>query len=38
MTDDQAGMFAAVEGDVLVPGPDAHLATTRYRDWVSEAH
>lgn len=38
VTDDQAGMFAAVEGDVLVPGPDAHLATTRYRDWVSEAH
>ncbi|MFE6027698.1 SDR family oxidoreductase [Streptomyces niveus] len=37
VTDDQAGMFAAVEGDVLVPGPDAHLATTRYRDWVSEA-
>ncbi|MFD4695877.1 SDR family oxidoreductase [Streptomyces niveus] len=38
VTDDQAGMFAAVEGDVLVPGPDAHLATTRYRDWVREAH
>lgn len=38
VVDDKAGMFAAVEGDVLVPGPDAHLATTRYRDWVSESH
>lgn len=37
VTDERAGMFAAVAGDVLIPGPDAHLATTRYRDWVSQA-
>lgn len=34
--DDQAGMFAAVDGDVLIAGPDAHLAGTHYRDWVRE--
>ena len=36
-TDSQAGMFAAVSGDVLVPGPDAHLAPTRYQDWLKQA-
>lgn len=34
VTDDKAGMFAAVEGDVLVPRPGARLATTRYEDWL----
>ncbi|OPC78137.1 LysR family transcriptional regulator [Embleya scabrispora] len=36
VTDASAGMFAAVPGDVLVPGPDARLAATRYRDWLRE--
>jgi uncharacterized protein YbjT (DUF2867 family) len=35
VVDDQAGMFAAVEGDVLIGGPDAHLAPTSYRDWLA---
>jgi uncharacterized protein YbjT (DUF2867 family) len=35
VTDDQAGMFAAVRGDVLVAGPDARRAPTRYQDWLS---
>jgi uncharacterized protein YbjT (DUF2867 family) len=34
ITDDQAGMFAAVTGDVLTAGPDAHLAPTHYQDWI----
>ncbi|MCF3122318.1 NAD(P)H-binding protein [Streptomyces arenae] len=34
VTDDKAGMFAAVEGDALVAGPGARLATTRYEDWL----
>ncbi|MFF3215700.1 SDR family oxidoreductase [Streptomyces sp. NPDC002886] len=33
--DDQAGLFAAVHGDVLTPGTGARLATTRYQDWLS---
>ncbi|WP_329140071.1 NAD(P)H-binding protein [Streptomyces sp. NBC_01476] len=37
VTDDRAGMFAVVPGDVLVPGPDAHLAPTHYRDWIRTA-
>jgi uncharacterized protein YbjT (DUF2867 family) len=37
VTDDQAGMFAAVDGDVLIGGPDAHLAPTRYQDWLKQA-
>jgi uncharacterized protein YbjT (DUF2867 family) len=36
ITDDQAGMFAAVTGDVLTAGPDAHLAPTHYRNWIQE--
>ena len=28
ITDDKAGMFADVIGDVLIAGPDAHLAPT----------
>ncbi|MGN5377178.1 SDR family oxidoreductase [Streptomyces lasalocidi] len=35
VVDDQAGLFAAVQGDVLVPGPDARLAPTHYRDWLN---
>jgi uncharacterized protein YbjT (DUF2867 family) len=37
ITDDKAGMFAAVTGDVLIAGPDAHLAPTHYRDWIQTA-
>jgi uncharacterized protein YbjT (DUF2867 family) len=37
ITDDQAGMFAAVPGDVLTAGPDAHLAPTHYQDWIQTA-
>ncbi|MFI9047410.1 SDR family oxidoreductase [Streptomyces sp. NPDC053427] len=34
VTDPTAGMFAAVKGDALVD-KDAHLAPTRYADWLS---
>jgi uncharacterized protein YbjT (DUF2867 family) len=34
VTDPTAGMFAAVKGDVLTD-KDAHLAPTRYADWIS---
>ncbi|MFD9024254.1 SDR family oxidoreductase [Streptomyces parvulus] len=34
VTDPTAGMFAAVEGDVLTD-MNAHLAPTRYADWLS---
>ncbi|MGR6972169.1 SDR family oxidoreductase [Streptomyces cynarae] len=34
VTDPTAGMFAAVKGDVLTDR-DAHLAPTRYTDWLS---
>jgi uncharacterized protein YbjT (DUF2867 family) len=37
VTDEQAGMFAAATGDVLIPGPDAHLASTHYQDWLQTA-
>jgi uncharacterized protein YbjT (DUF2867 family) len=37
ITDDQAGMFACVAGDVLTAGPDAHLAPTHYQDWLQTA-
>ena len=30
-------MFAAVTGDVLTAGPDAHLAPTHYQDWIQTA-
>ena len=36
-TDDQAGTFGGVTGDVLTAGPDAHLATTHYQDWIRPA-
>ncbi|MEK0099223.1 SDR family oxidoreductase [Streptomyces sp. NPDC056121] len=35
VVDDQAGLFAAVQGDVLTPGPDARLAPTHYRTWLN---
>ncbi|MGW0119663.1 SDR family oxidoreductase [Streptomyces sp. NPDC003327] len=37
VTDDRAGMFATVHGDVLTGGPAARLAPTRYRDWLAAA-
>jgi hypothetical protein len=37
ITDDRAGTFAGVTGDVLTAGPDAHLAATHYRDWIQTA-
>lgn len=33
-TDDTAGMFAAVHGDVLTSGNGARVAPTRYADWL----
>lgn len=33
-TDETAGMFAAVRGDVLTTKDGARLATTRYLDWI----
>ncbi|MEV6163256.1 NAD(P)H-binding protein [Streptomyces sp. NPDC052052] len=35
VTDDTAGMFAAVPGDALTAGDDARIAPTRYADWLS---
>ena len=37
ITDEKAGMFAAITGDVLTAGPDAHLAPTHYQDWIQTA-
>ncbi|GHI85111.1 alpha/beta hydrolase [Streptomyces xanthophaeus] len=34
VTDEQAGMFAATDDGVLVAGPGARLAATRYEDWL----
>ncbi|MER5459965.1 SDR family oxidoreductase [Streptomyces sp. NPDC002668] len=36
VTDDQAGMFAVVTGDVLLAPEDADLAPTHYRDWLQQ--
>ncbi|MFI1925897.1 SDR family oxidoreductase [Streptomyces sp. NPDC020377] len=35
VTDDSAGMFAAVDGDVLTAPGDARIAPTHYTDWLS---
>ncbi|MEU6090166.1 NAD(P)H-binding protein [Streptomyces sp. NPDC047085] len=35
VTDDTAGMYAAVHGDVLTAGHDARIAPTHYTDWLS---
>jgi uncharacterized protein YbjT (DUF2867 family) len=37
ITDDKAGVFAGVTADVLIAGPDAHLAAAHYQDWVQTA-
>ena len=37
ITDDQAGLFAGIAGDVLTAGTDAHLAPTHYQDWIQTA-
>jgi uncharacterized protein YbjT (DUF2867 family) len=34
-TDDTAGMFAAVDGDVLIARGDARIAPTHYTEWLS---
>jgi uncharacterized protein YbjT (DUF2867 family) len=33
-TDDTAGMFAVVHGDVLIAKDGARIAPTRYTDWL----
>jgi uncharacterized protein YbjT (DUF2867 family) len=38
ITDDRAGMFAGVTGNVLTAGPEAHLASTHYQDWIRQGH
>jgi uncharacterized protein YbjT (DUF2867 family) len=35
VTDNSAGMFAAVPGDVLIAKEGAVLASTRYSDWLA---
>ncbi|WNM35589.1 NAD(P)H-binding protein [Streptomyces sp. Li-HN-5-11] len=35
VTDDTAGMFAAVHGDALIARDDARIASTHYTDWLS---
>ena len=35
VTDDTAGMFAAVQGDELIAGPGARIAPTSYKEWLS---
>lgn len=35
VTDDTAGMFAAVHGDVLIARGDARIAPTHYSDWLA---
>ncbi|OEV31176.1 LysR family transcriptional regulator [Streptomyces nanshensis] len=37
VTDDSAGMFAAVRGDVLTAPAGARIAPTSYTDWLSRA-
>ena len=34
VTDEHAGLFAAITGDELLPGADARRANTRYEDWL----
>jgi uncharacterized protein YbjT (DUF2867 family) len=38
VTDDTAGMFAAVHGDVLTAPDDARIASTHYADWLKQPH
>ncbi len=37
VTDEKAGTFAGVTGDVLTAGPSAHLAPTHYQEWIQTA-
>lgn len=37
VTDEKAGLFAGVAGDVLTAGPGVHLAPTHYREWIQTA-
>jgi uncharacterized protein YbjT (DUF2867 family) len=37
ITDEKAGVFGGVTGDLLIGGPDAHLASTHYQDWIQMA-
>lgn len=37
VTDDSAGMFAVVHGDVLTAPGDARIAPTHYTDWLSSS-
>jgi uncharacterized protein YbjT (DUF2867 family) len=37
ITDDQAGIFGGVAGDVLTAGPEADVAPTHYQDWLQAA-
>ncbi|HUC22034.1 MAG TPA: NAD(P)H-binding protein [Streptosporangiaceae bacterium] len=37
ITDNQAGIFGGVSGDVLTVGTQAELAPTHYRDWLETA-
>jgi uncharacterized protein YbjT (DUF2867 family) len=34
VTDETAGLFAVVKGDVLTAPEGAHLVSTHYRDWL----
>ncbi|WP_377266940.1 SDR family oxidoreductase [Peterkaempfera sp. SMS 1(5)a] len=34
VNDEEAGLFAVVQGDVLTAGDDAHIAPTHYTDWL----
>lgn len=34
ITDDTAGMFAVIHGDALIAKKGAHIAPTRYTDWL----
>lgn len=35
VTDDTAGMFAAVDGDALTTKGDARIAPTHYTNWLA---
>jgi len=37
VTDEKAGMFGGVPGDVLTAGPGVPLAPTHYKDWIQTA-
>ena len=34
VTDETAGLFAAVKNDAIIAPEGAHLAAARYRDWL----